>query len=153
MAIQCEWDGESHTYRERIAISDGSVRCCETGILIPDGFPYADCQLGSGEDDIKWEPFPQAMEVWRWARNRSKAQGHCFCFGGIDVELDYVCRGDPEWMIQVEWGSVCKRVEERYSEGKRPRLRQKERASLESGEYVLWVPYTTGVVPNKGRHQ
>lgn len=146
MAIQCEFERCWYAYRERIQLSDGTVRCCETGILIPEGFPYAHCQ-GTYDDTInpRWESWPQALEVWRWARNNSKRHGHCFPFGGISQAVfdEWDCgEADISGHWLGLWRCLCSRLLNRYAEGKKPRLHPAERASLASGKWDEAIPYT-----------
>ena len=146
MAIECYLDDEWCAYRERIELSDGTVSCCETGIVIPAGFPYAHCQGTYDDGDApQWESFHQALEVWRWARNNSHRHGHCLPFRGIDETLEAATdrrEGDRSEYWRAMWQCLVTRIDRRYAEGKKPRLHPAERTSLESGQWVACIPYT-----------
>jgi hypothetical protein len=163
MIYECEIDEAFRDYRECIAISDGKVRCCETSIVIPEGFPYALCQgtmdtvvyddvnevgelveVYTDPAKIKWDSYPQALEVWRWARNLNHRGIACFCFEGIEDELGEVwLDGDEEKFLYLSFAALKKRLRARYAEGKQPRLHRTERESLEAGGFVDKLPFTT----------
>lgn len=142
MIDQCDGDG-FYSYRERIALSDGTVRCCETDVNIPAGMPYAQCQGTYTEEGSQvWEDWPQALEVWRWVRNLSFHGGHCINFGGVEKALEWEYDPGRHTFLYLQWGALIERMRHRYAEGKGPRLYPAERASLESGEWVAALPYT-----------
>lgn len=113
----CDDDGMFFGYRERIAFSDGIVVCCESGITIPAGQPFALCEMawcGDPRDirDCKHDPkcpevetydgtmprceflsvcetYPQMLEVWRFLRNNNNRHGACPPFGSaLDAYWD-----------------------------------------------------------------
>lgn len=141
--IDCDFDGQFVDYRECLRVSDGTVRCCESGWKIPAGFVYAECQ-GRLRDEY-FEAFPQALEVWRYLRNQSALNGHCRPFGGVE---EIVGRNDfdddKDKMFAVGWRRTCKMVQKRFAEGKKARLHPWEKAALESGEWFDWIQYPSG---------
>ena len=153
----CDWDADgSYAYRERIALSDGTIVCCESGVKIPEGFPYADCRPRWFDCDHKdymedpnalptaeLLPFldlkPQCMEVWRLLRNDSQNRGTCPAWGNavqdyLDTDGDNGENADRFALLKLN--SVIQRAWTRYKEGKQPRLHPWEKESLESGQFV-----------------
>lgn len=133
-------------YRERIAISDGKVRCCETRTLIPEGFPYALCQglTSIYSEDPQWEDYPQALEFWRLLRKLQITGKTCFCFSSVMDELEYLEESDDiqaARLIKVRILATANRVKTRYAEGKQPKLHPSEQASIESGEFAEALPF------------
>jgi hypothetical protein len=150
-----DFDSMFHEYREGIKLSDGKVRCSETGVVIPEGFPYALCEglmeAESEEEGGHWEPYPQAIEIWRLLRSMSLRNKACFLFGGVYDELEYLeDTDDPQAgkLIAVKFRSIHNRVKERYAVGKLPRLHPSEKESLESGRSVSQLPLTVKEAPN-----
>lgn len=162
MNLSCEYDNDGTFlgYEEKIAISDGKVRCCESGILIPEGQPYAWCRLAWTEygaydendeereaTDEDWTEYPQCLEVWRFVRSSKRNDGTCFAFGDV---TDYLSNadGDKEWTIlYARWKSSVKRARTRYAKGGGPTLQPFERASLEGSEFVERIPMHDGKAP------
>jgi len=159
-----DYDGVTLGYEEAIRLSDGNVQCCETGITIPDGLPYAHCRLAWAdsqsevtEDDDgayivlpeHWHVFPQALEVWRFVRSSRRNHGSCFAFAGVTEEISANGTHDRDWAIfSAKWYSLCRVSRERYAAGKGPRLLQFERESLAIPDFVPWVPMRDGHHPN-----
>ncbi|MEQ1934662.1 MAG: hypothetical protein ABL962_12430 [Fimbriimonadaceae bacterium] len=141
MSFTCDSGETFADYREIIAISDGNIRCCESQISIPEGQPYAHCQ---GHWNGEWNSYPQAIEVWRWARNNNRNTGDCFDFEGIDMALDDLWKGDYGFMHKVRWISLVKRIRARYAAGRGPKLNKYELASLMSGEWADWISWHDG---------
>jgi len=159
----CDWDDFTYAYRERIAISDGTIRCCESGILIPRDFPFADCRTGHWDcyteeppceepDELPTEELlpllklrPQALEVWRLLRNDSAKRMTCPSWGFAvqdycDTWSDTGEQSDR--LAYVKLLSTIKTTSQRYEKKLRPRLHPHERRSLESGEFTRALPYS-----------
>jgi len=142
--FECSWDEESvfTDYRERLLISPaGGIRCCESGVMIPEGYPYAECQ---GKLEGKWFIHPQALEVWRFVRNLRNTEGSCFAFEGVGEEVAQAGLDKETRIIFARWHWVVKRMRTRYDEGKRPKLHHHERMALESGAWFAWIQFPQG---------
>jgi hypothetical protein len=157
----CNWEDYTYAYRERIALSDGTIRCCESNILIPAGFPYADCrpawwydteppcedpdELPNGELLPLLEPHPQCIEVWRHIRNDSAKRGSCPSWGfAVDEYHEAHSRtGEQAELLEyLRLVGKIKATSERYAKGLPPRLHPHERQSLESGQFVDALPFS-----------
>lgn len=146
MALYSECEMPYTSYRERIAVSDGKVHCCETGILIPLGYPYALCQ-GTYDDPEavqEWCDHPQCIEAWRFLRAANQNHNICFNFEGAEEEMSYFAEeGGEGQMFLRSWFSMKKRTKSRYEQGLRPRLWSHERESMQSGEFSRALAYST----------
>lgn len=162
----CDYDScNDWMYRERIELSDGTIVCCESGIVIPKGQPFAMCvpvwtdenrtafcDMSAEEREVwfaKTKPMPQALEVWRLLRRNNFRHGACAAFG--DALDAYQCtaeeyRGEDEGGVHAgryrELLGVIKRAKARYESGGGPRLHPTERASMESGTWQEELPYS-----------
>lgn len=147
MQLHNECDMPYSDYRERILVSDGTIQCCETGIQIPAGFPYALCQGTYDEPDNghqDWSSHPQCIEAWRFLRNANEKHNLCFNFEGAEVEMDdFWLEGAEGRLFVLSWYAMKKRVKDRYSAGASPRLWPHERNSLESGDFEGRLPFST----------
>ncbi len=159
MSWTCDFGDYDYAYRERIAVSEGTIRCCESGILIPAGFPFADCRPSWWDytdspceypDELPTDELlphlqlrPQCIEVWRLIRNDSAKRG--ICPSWTDAVEQY---GDHAWDTQedklayVHLLGTIKKTGERYCGGKPPRLHPHEKDSLASGEFVEALPFS-----------
>lgn len=166
----CDSDGE-WGLRERVQISDGTVKCCESGIVIPAGQPYAMCVFYWSSDFPDWEEdvcfydlpterkhevldkfgneHPQCLEVWRLLRRNNFIHGACAPFGlAIDQYNDAWGNAwdDAQRVIHMrryfELVRTIHRARTRYENGGGPRLHPTERANLESGEWQFELPFT-----------
>lgn len=155
----CDHDGGVFLgYAERIQLSDGSVTCCESGLVIPSGVPYALCRLafcqGSTCDvegcngpspatilqgDPHWEEHCQALEVWRFLRRNRFKNGACAPFGyaleAYKLEYDESEVKADLWLY-LSFVRVIKKARARYDAGRSLSLRPEEQASLDSGQWV-----------------
>ena len=96
MNLSCDIDSDGTfiDYQERIAISDKEVICCESGVRVPPGQPYAQCHLWWAEGraheqaDGSYERrdedltiYIQCIEIWRLMRSWRRCYGACLPFG------------------------------------------------------------------------
>lgn len=157
-----DYDGTHLGYKEKIVIATEPVRCCESGVIVPIGQPYALCSLawcdgldGSPEEDengeyiVKesdWSPYPQCLEIWRLMRSWRRNAGACFPFASV---VDELCQDDTQdyRIAYAQFRSVSKKAKARYEDGKGPKLQMFEQASLDSGEWSPVIPYHDGESP------
>lgn len=155
----CDYDG-SWNLRERVSRSDGTIKCCESGILIPDGQPYAEIETSWSDDhcvaEMDWaeihslrlaDNHSQCIEVWRLLRRNNRIHGACAYFGGAlelykDAADDAYGEGyGPHKARYAQLVSVIRRAKARYNNGGGPRLHKSELASLLSGEWADQLPW------------
>jgi len=158
----CDFDG-SWAYRERIEISDGTAKCCESGIVIPKGQPFAHCKpiWTDGDDGCfedmtpeELEPhfakssYPQCIEVWRLLRRFNRLHGACAPFGyAVEIYCEAVDEAWPEEKVDHIFcvrslSTTIRKASERYKSGRGPKLHPSEQSSLESGKWMGALPHT-----------
>jgi len=169
----CDWDSDRNwDYLERIEISDGTVKCCESGIVIPAGQPFAMCMVYCHETDVPegccldelpaerrdeefWKhakPFPQCLEVWRYLRNGNYKWGACAAFG-CAVEQYHDAWSDSgedvDKLRSLGLIGTIKKARKRYESGGGPTLHPNERDSLENNKWFEAIGYTLRPAPSQ----
>lgn len=164
----CDFDDYDTGYLERIEVAKVAMTCCESGITIPAGQPYAACWLWISDDGMP-EGFPedspfddltsdqqlallehsgtvfiQCIEMWRFLRQGNRNNYACASFGNaIEEYRDAVDGGDPIHRLRyLKVKATAKRAKLRYESGKGPRLHPSEAQSLASGEWVSVLPFS-----------
>lgn len=160
--FSCDFgDGTCHDYRERIELSDGTVKCCETQVVIPAGMPYAHCQLAWSEDSLDdedldesgdptaeyiesiRESYPQALEIWRFLRANNQKHGACPAFEDAFQAYTDAYNHPVGKFLYLGFVGRCKTISKRYAEGKGPRLHKSELNNLVTGKWERNMPFET----------